>query len=148
MRRRMQQLFYHCRCRTIIVQQVALFTLVIYCIIILQSYAAFPISQYLQTSLVSSHLSHTASRHSSTKRCFIHSLCLLLVTEEFLTEQSRPRCRKQKDGLKKKKNMDREIVKRRRGGSEEDMFSFSPLSPLFLGWSVSLTPSVISLASL
>jgi len=28
------------------------------------------------------------------------------------------------------------------------MFSFSPLSPLFLGWSVSLTPSVMSLASL
>lgn len=28
------------------------------------------------------------------------------------------------------------------------MFSFSPRSPLFPGWSVSLTPSVISSASL
>jgi len=39
-----------------------------------------------------------------------------LVTEEFLTEQSRPRCRKQKGRLKKKKNMDRKIVKRRGEG--------------------------------
>lgn len=83
----------------------------------------------------------THSQQTALQKDVLFTVCVfLLVTEEFLTEQSRPRCRKQK----KKKHGQRNSDEEGRGY----VFSQSPLSSLFLGWSVSLTPSVISSASL
>lgn len=122
--------------------------LLIYCIIDLQSYVIKLILPSLCSVIteetVSSCLSHTASRQHYKKMFYSQSVSFYWLQKSFWQSKAGPDAES-----KKKKNMDREIVMRR--GEREwrgYVFSQSPLSSLFLGWSVSLTPSVISSASL
>ncbi len=78
---------------------------------------------------------HTQPADTALQKDVLFTVCVfLLVTEEFLTEQSRPRCRKQKQ-----KNMDREIVMRE--GVKRICFLSVP-APLSLPWMVCLSLSL------